>query len=53
MGSSLLNNLPLKEYQLQRIEVVSAPFDYLYGSGYQVCNSLIAFTPRGIVSAGV
>ena len=53
MGSSLLNNLPLKEYQLQRIEVVSAPFDYLYGSGYQVCNSLIAFTRGGLFGRGL
>lgn len=53
MGSFFLNKLPLKEYQLQRIEVVSAPFDYLYGSGYQVCNSLIAFTRGGLLGRGL
>ena len=53
MGSSILKNLPMKEYQLQRIEVVSAPFDYLYGSGYQVCNSLIAFTRGGLLGRGL
>lgn len=53
-GQGLLEKLPLAQYQIERFKSVSTPFgDNFYGSGYQVGNSLIAFSRGGLTGVGL
>ena len=52
-GASLLDRLPLEEYQKARFRNVTNPFGDFYGTGYQVGNSLIAFARGGWRGVGL
>ena len=53
LGMKLVENLPLAEYQINRILTSVDPFYDRYGAGFQVSNSLIAFTRGGLFGSGL
>ena len=53
-GLALLEKLPfLSEYQVNRFKVSVDPFSDMYGNGFQVSNSLIAFARGGLFGQGL
>ena len=53
-GLALLEKLPfLSEYQVNRFKVSVDPFSDMYGTGFQVSNSLIAFARGGLLGQGL
>ena len=53
IGTSVVEHLPLSAYQINRIITSVDPFYDRYGAGFQVSNSLIAFTRGGLVGSGL
>ncbi|MBQ1506286.1 MAG: FtsW/RodA/SpoVE family cell cycle protein [Erysipelotrichales bacterium] len=52
-GEGLLSKIPMEEYQKWRFRNVSNPFGDFYETGYQVGNSLIAFSRGGLTGVGL
>lgn len=53
LGIEMIQHLPLKEYQINRFVTAVDPFSDRYGSGFQVSNSLIAFSRGGLFGKGI
>lgn len=53
IGTSVIEHLPLSEYQINRIITSVDPFYDRYGAGFQVSNSLIAFARGGWLGSGL
>ena len=53
LGMKLVENLPIAQYQINRILTSVDPFYDRYGAGFQVSNSLIAFTRGGLFGSGL
>lgn len=52
LGISVVNFLPISEFQKARFVVAANPFKDIYGSAYQLYNSLIAFGKGGLLGVG-
>ncbi len=53
LGTDLINSLPLKQYQKNRIFTAIDPFQDRYGDGYQLIQSLIAMSSGGWIGTGI